>query len=73
MITLKEAMVVCDVKIDEIVYIIQNVRPLPIRTPMTLKDVRDKYDMQKTMVTRISPYFCCGDFEGLAFEIKKSD
>ena len=73
MITLKEAMIVCDVKTDEVVYIIQNVRPLPRTTPMTLREIRNKYDMKNTMVTRISPYFCCNEFEGMAFEIKNSD
>lgn len=32
---------------------------------LTVKQVKEKYDMRRTRVTRIVPYFCCEDYEGL--------
>lgn len=37
---------------------------------LTVNDIKNKYDMRRTKVTKICPYFCCGEYEGLLFTIQ---
>lgn len=36
---------------------------------LTVKQIKEKYDMRKIKVIEICPYFCCGDYEGFLFTI----
>jgi hypothetical protein len=36
---------------------------------MTGRETKNKYDLKRTMVTAIFPYFCCGEYEGFAFVV----
>lgn len=40
-------------------------------TIMTLRQVKEQYDMRRTIVTKIEPYFNCGEYEGILFTVKK--
>lgn len=78
MVTLKEAIALCDVRENEVVYITKQTEYCDIHlqkktelltTPMTLREIREKCDMKNMMVCLIKPHFCCGDFEGMEFKI----
>lgn len=40
---------------------------------LTVKQVKEKYDMRKTKVIRIDPYFCCHEYEGLVLTVTKQE
>lgn len=72
MITLREAFNLCRVDGNEVIYLCDSIENATMwSTPLTGKEVRDKYDMQNTMVTYIVPHFCVGEYEGFTFVIKK--
>lgn len=74
MITLKEALALCRVGDDEVVYFFDGPNQNEMWCwPMTGKEVREQYDMRKTMVTEIKPKFICLEYESFAFVIKKPD
>ena len=37
---------------------------------LTEEDIINKYDLKKTKVVEILPYFYCGEYEGFLFTIK---
>lgn len=37
---------------------------------LTVKEIKNKYDMRKTEVIEMLPYFSCGEYEGFLFTIK---
>ena len=70
MTTLKEAFKLCCIKDNEIVWLYDDPEePLFGRCPMTGKQIREKYDMQRTSVIKIAPHFIGGDYEGFEFAI----
>lgn len=38
---------------------------------LTVKEVKDKYDLRKTKVIEISPYFCCECYGGFLLTIQE--
>lgn len=36
---------------------------------MTVREVKEKFDLRKTTVTAIRPYFCFDDYQGLVLTI----
>lgn len=36
---------------------------------LTKKNIVDKFDLKSTKVSRISPYFFCGEYEGFMFKL----
>ena len=70
MITLREAMKLCDISNDEFVYLRRKGQIfLSEYTHITGGRIREKYDMKKTMVQHITPYFSFGEYLGLLFTI----
>lgn len=39
---------------------------------LTVKQLKEKYDLRRTKVVRIAPYFCCMDYEGQLLVIKEA-
>lgn len=37
---------------------------------LTVRQIKNKYDMRKTKVVEILPYFCCGDYNGFLLTIE---
>lgn len=72
MVTMKEAFKLCRIDDREVIHLCDSVENEPCwSSPMTGKQVREKYDMQRTMVTAIVPHFCFGEFEGFSFIISE--
>ncbi|MCI8843255.1 MAG: hypothetical protein HFF08_03990 [Oscillospiraceae bacterium] len=72
MITLKEAFKLCRIDDREVVHFCDSVEQEKMWSwPMTGKEVREKYDMKNTIVTSILPHFCCGEFKGFSFVLRK--
>lgn len=71
MITLKEALKVTKISEDEILYIRKKETEKYQVEILTLKEIRNKYDMKNIIVTGIQPRFLCGNYHGMEFEIKK--
>lgn len=69
MVTLKEAIALCNIRENEVVYLKQD-DELSMAIPITLSQIRAKYDMKNTMVFNIKPHFCCEDYVGMEFGIK---
>ena len=69
MVTLKEAIALCDIRENEVVFLRKDGESYLTTIPMTLKEIRNKYDMKRTMVSKISPHFCCEDFKGMELAI----
>lgn len=70
MITLKEALRLCRIDDDEVVHLCDRIEDMPMWSwPMTGRETKNKYDLKRTMVTAIFPYFCCGEYEGFAFVV----
>lgn len=68
MIDLYTAFKLTDISENECVYL--KIKTLPTGYKiLTGHEVRNKYDMRKTKVSRIFPRFCCGEYEGFGFEI----
>lgn len=61
MVSLKQAVRLLDLQDDEMVYICHE-HCEPCVLPISVKSIREKYDMRKTMVKRIYAYhFRCSD------------
>lgn len=74
MVTLKEAFKLCRIDDREVIYLCDSVENERCwSNPMTGKQVREKYDMQRTVVTAIVPHFCFGEFEGFSFIIREKE
>lgn len=72
MITLKEAFKLCRVDDREVVHLCDGIEnALMWSWPMTGLEIRNKYDMQRTMVSAIMPHFCVGEYEGFTFVISE--
>jgi hypothetical protein len=70
MITLREAFKLCDISDDELIYLRRSNQIFLFEyTHITGKRIREKYDMRKTMVKHITPYFSFGEYLGLLFTI----
>ena len=69
MISLKEAFKLCDIDDRNVVYFCDDPKNFIWAKPMTGKEVREKYDMKNTLVSKICPYFCMGEYEGFVFII----
>lgn len=41
----------------------------PAKT-LTVKQVKDRYDMRRTKAVKVAPYFCCQEYEGMLITIK---
>ena len=71
MITLREAVNLCKIPDHEVVFL----RPQGMQkywgTPYTVKEIRNRFDMRKTMVVGIAPHFCWCEYDGFEFEIKQ--
>lgn len=63
---------------DDIVYLKNNKKDDDLfgrNTPdeiLTVKQLKEKYDLRRTKVVRIAPYFCCMDYEGQLLVIKEA-
>ena len=72
MVTLKEAFRLCGIKDHEIVWFSDKKEGAYLWAyPMTGKEVRQKYDMRRTVVTLIQPHFNFNEWVGFLFIIKK--
>lgn len=40
---------------------------------LTVREIKNKYDMRQTKVTEICPYFCCGDYDGFLLTISRKE
>lgn len=70
MITLKEAIKLTDIKDMELCYIRNKGSNKHDGKYLTIKEIRDKFDMKNTFVTKITPRFSFyGDYNGIEFEI----
>ena len=57
---------------DDIVYMQQKEGPMPdIDRIMSVRSVKEKFDLRAVKVTRIAPYFCCNEYEGMMFTIRE--
>ena len=73
MITLKEAIKLTDIKDRELCYIRNKGSDKNGGKYLTIKEIRDKFDMKNTFVTKITPRFSFyGDYNGIEFEITSS-
>lgn len=73
MITLKEAIKLTDIQDDELYYIRNKGSDKHDGKYLTGKNIRDKFDMKNTFVTKITPRFSFyGDYNGIEFEITSS-
>lgn len=73
MVTLKEAFKLCRIDDREVIHLCDSVENERCwSNPMTGKQVRERYDMKRTMVTAIVPHFCFGEFEGFSFIISET-
>lgn len=72
MITLKAALKLCRVDDREVVHLCDKVEYAQLWSePMTGREIKNHYDLKRTMVTAIIPHFCCGEYEGFTFVIEK--
>lgn len=55
MVTLKEAINLFDLKDDDIIYLVKR-RHETFVEPLTIRKIREKYDMKRTMVLKIYPF-----------------
>lgn len=70
MITLKQALKVCDIRDNELVCIRERtLTEFPLF--LTGKGVRDRYDLRRTKVERLRPRFVCGEYEGWILQVKE--
>lgn len=70
MINLKEALKITKIAEDEVIYIRKEGFSKYDVDIVTLKEVRNKYDMKNTMVTSIQPRFDSdGEYCGMELEI----
>ena len=73
MITLKEAIKLTDIKDGELCYIRNKGSDKHDGKYLTGKNIRDKFDMKNTFVTKITPRFSFyGEYNGIEFEIIQS-
>lgn len=72
MITLKQAIQVTKLEDDEICYLRKVESPSMLDSKLvTVKEIRNKYDMKKTKVIGLKPKFALdGDYRGIEFEIR---
>lgn len=76
MITLKEALKLCQVHDEYDVFLYEKVGDgdeYPCYQRITCGEVKNHYDLERTVVTAITPYFCCGEYEGFSFCIEKKE
>lgn len=72
MTTLKEAIKLCRIEDDEIIWLTEGAADSPIGCiPMTLREIREKYDMKNTLVTAIDMHGF-EEISGFTFVIKKA-
>ena len=73
MITLKEAIKLTDINDRELCYIRNKGSDKNGGKYLTRKEIRDKFDMKNTFVTKITPRFTFyGEYNGIEFEITSS-
>lgn len=73
MITLKEAIKLIDINDRELCYIRNKGSDKYGGKYLRIKEIRDKFDMKNTFVTKITPKFSFyGEYEGIEFEIASS-
>ena len=66
MITLKDALKVANIGENEILRIKRKDREDEF---LTRKNIVDRFDLKNTRVSRISPYFFYGKYEGFMFQL----
>ncbi len=70
MISLKTALKLIQITNSEIVYFRKKNQIFKSEfEALTEEDILNKYDIKKTKVIEILPYFDCGEYEGLLFTI----
>ena len=73
MITLKEAMKLTDIQDNELCYLRNKGDDKYSSKILTGRNIRDKFDMKNTFVTKIIPRFSFyGEYNGIEFEIVSS-
>lgn len=69
MLTLKQAMNVCHIQDDELVYLRPRGANRYAYDFYTGKQIRNKFDMKKVKVCGITVRFSWGEFSGMEFEV----
>ena len=72
MITLKEAMKLTDIQDNELCYLRNKGNDKYRGEYLTGKEIRNKFDMKNTFVTKIIPRFSFYEYNGIEFEIVSS-
>lgn len=73
MIDLYEAFKLTKIQMDDVVFLKTCDAVKGQHQILTKREIVQKLDMRHTFVTEISPYFICGDYQGLLFTILKKN
>lgn len=73
MLTLKQACQFCDVSDDECICFVTRGEEYKYAPPCywTVREIRRRLDMKRTMVLHVRPRFCFGEYEGWTFVVDK--